>query len=85
MNNAAPAMTLDATAPAAITIGRSAEELRALWLDPDTQSRIWTHFADVTAVDPRTADWVARGLAGASIGKATADPGWRVSGTRSAR
>jgi uncharacterized membrane protein len=55
---------LDAAARAAVTIGRPADELRTLWLDPETQSRIWTHFADVTPLDGRTADWVARGPAG---------------------
>jgi len=64
MSGPASDTALDATARAAITVGRSAEALRTLWLDPDTQSRIWTHFADVTALDGRTADWVARGPAG---------------------
>ena len=56
---------LDASARAAVTVGRPADELRALWLDPDTQSRIWRHFADVTPTGDRTADWVAEGPAGA--------------------
>ena len=55
---------LDASARAAVTIGRPADELRMLWLAPETQSRIWTHFAEVTPLDGRTADWVARGPAG---------------------
>jgi len=63
MSGPAPDRTLDATARAAITIDRPADELRTLWLDPDTQSRIWIHFADVTTHDGRTADWVARGPA----------------------
>jgi len=46
---------LDADARASVTIGRPAEELRALWLRPDTQSRIWSHFAEVTPLDERTA------------------------------
>lgn len=55
---------LDEAARAAATIGRPADELRTLWLDPGTQSRIWTHFADVTAIDRHTAEWVAHGPAG---------------------
>ncbi|MGR6329457.1 SRPBCC family protein [Sphingomonas sp. XXL09] len=55
---------LDGSARAAVTIGRPADELRPLWLGPATQSRIWTHFANVTPLDDRTADWVARGPAG---------------------
>jgi uncharacterized membrane protein len=55
---------LDASAHTAVTIGRPADALRALWLDPTTQSRIWTHFAEVTPLDDRTANWVARGPAG---------------------
>lgn len=55
---------LDATATASVTIGRPAQELRALWQHPDTQSRIWAHFADVTAVDERTAEWIAHGPTG---------------------
>ena len=55
---------LDAAARAAVTIGLPAAELRKLWLEPQTQARIWTHFADVTALDSRTAEWVARGPAG---------------------
>lgn len=64
MTDAASEPDLAAAARAAITIGRPADELRTLWLDPKTQSRIWTHFAEVTARDPRSADWVARGPAG---------------------
>jgi uncharacterized membrane protein len=64
MNTAAPERSLDAAARASVTIGRPAEELRELWLRPDTQFRIWSDFANVTAVDDRTADWVARGPAG---------------------
>lgn len=60
----ASAATLEASARAAVTIGRPADELRSLWLDPATQSRIWTHFAEVTPLGDRTADWVARGPAG---------------------
>jgi uncharacterized membrane protein len=54
---------LDAEARAAVTIGRPADELRALWLRPDTQSRIWAHFAEVTALDDRTTEWTAHGPA----------------------
>lgn len=56
--------TLDASARAAVMIGKSADELRTLWLRPDTQSRIWAHFAEVTPSDDRTADWVTHGPAG---------------------
>lgn len=62
--NASSEAELDASARSAVTIGRPSDELRTLWLDPGTQSRIWTHFADVTALDGRTADWVASGPAG---------------------
>ncbi len=64
MNASLADTKLDAAARAAVTIGRPADDLRALRLDPHTQSRIWTHFAEVTALDGRTADWVARGPAG---------------------
>lgn len=64
MNAVAPETTLAADARAAVTIGRPADELRALWLRPDTQARIWAHFAEVTPQDERTADWVAHGPAG---------------------
>lgn len=64
MTASAPDTKLDAAAHAALTIDRTADDLRALWLDPDTQSRIWTHFADVSPVDAHGADWVARGPAG---------------------
>jgi uncharacterized membrane protein len=64
MNAIASETSLDAAARAAVTISRSTEELRALWLQPDTQSRIWAHFADVSASDARTAEWVAHGPAG---------------------
>src|SRR3954467_10258723 len=64
MNAVASETSLDAATRAAVTIGRPAEELRALWLRPDTQSRIWSHFADVTAADDGSADWVAQGPAG---------------------
>lgn len=55
---------LDADARASVTIGQSADALRSLWLRPETQSRIWSHFAQVTPLDERTADWVAEGPAG---------------------
>jgi uncharacterized membrane protein len=55
---------LDVVAHAAVTIGRPVDELRALWLDPTTQMQIWTHFADVVALDGRTADWRTHGPAG---------------------
>jgi uncharacterized membrane protein len=64
MNTDASETSLEATARASVTIGRPAEELRALWLRPDTQSRIWTEFADVAPLDERTADWTAHGPAG---------------------
>jgi uncharacterized membrane protein len=64
MNADASETTLGEAARAAVTLGRPAEELRALWLRPDTQSRIWAHFAEVTASDARTADWLAHGPAG---------------------
>jgi uncharacterized membrane protein len=64
MTAIAPETSLDASARAAVTIGRPADELRTLWLRPDTQSRIWTHFAEVTASSDRMAEWVARGPAG---------------------
>lgn len=56
--------SLHAEAHAAATIGRSAEELQALWLRPDVQSHIWAHFADVTAQDDGSASWTAAGPAG---------------------
>jgi uncharacterized membrane protein len=59
-----PEAALEAAARAVVTIGRSADELRTLWLDPRTQARIWADFAEVTAVDASTADWAVRGLAG---------------------
>lgn len=64
MSAPAPEAALDAAARAAVTIGRPAEDLRTLWLEPDTQARIWSHFADVTASPEGGADWVARGPAG---------------------
>ena len=64
MNTQASETTLDEATRASVTIGRPVEELRALWLQPITQSRIWTHFADVTALDDRTAEWIAQGPAG---------------------
>lgn len=56
--------SLDADARASVTIGRPAQELHTLWLRPDTQSRIWAHFAKVTTLDGRTAEWIAHGPAG---------------------
>jgi len=53
-----------ASARAAVTIGRSAAELRDLWLRPETQERIWSHFARVDAHQDGAADWVASGPAG---------------------
>lgn len=64
MDAVASDTSLDAAAHAAVTIGRPAEELRALWLRPDVQSQIWAHFADITSLDDRTAEWVAHGPAG---------------------
>lgn len=63
MSTVAQDAALDSAATASVTIGRPADELRSLWLSPKTQSGIWTHFADVTAIDGRTANWVARGPA----------------------
>lgn len=54
----------DAGTRAAVTIGRPADELRALWREPATQAAIWSHFARVTARDDGTADWLAAGPAG---------------------
>lgn len=64
MNAVQSETKLKADAHAAVTVGRPADELRALWLRPDTQSRIWSHFAEVTPLDDRTADWTAHGPAG---------------------
>jgi uncharacterized membrane protein len=64
MSTAGGDATPEASARAAVTVGRSADELRSLWLVPATQSRIWAHFASVTTEDGRTADWTARGPAG---------------------
>lgn len=64
MNAVVPEATLQAVARAAVTIGRPADELRSLWLEPDTQARIWSHFAEVTALDDRTTEWLAHGPAG---------------------
>jgi uncharacterized membrane protein len=54
----------DTATRAAVTIGRPADELRALWLDPATQAGIWSHFARVSAADDGSAEWVAAGPAG---------------------
>lgn len=43
---------LDVSAQAAVTIGRPSDELRALWLDPVTQSSIWSHFAHGAVLSP---------------------------------
>lgn len=64
MNAEASEEPLDAAARASVTIGRPADELLSLWLKPDVQSRIWAHFAEVTPLDDRSADWIARGPAG---------------------
>jgi len=64
MNDVATEMALEADAHASVTINKPAEELRALWLHPETQTRIWAHFAHVTPVTERTADWTAHGPAG---------------------
>lgn len=64
MNTVASETTLDADARASITIGRPADELRALWSRPDVQTRVWADFAEITALDDRTAEWVAHGPAG---------------------
>jgi uncharacterized membrane protein len=59
-----PGSALDASAHAAVTISRPADELRALWLDPRTCTGIWAHFAIVTMRGDGTVDWIARGPAG---------------------
>ncbi len=64
MDHTATETTLEADAHASVTIGRSADELRALWLNREAQTCIWAHFAKVTAVNDRTADWTAHGPAG---------------------
>lgn len=55
---------LDTATTASVTVGKSAAELRSLWLEPETQSRIWSHFATVSALDDRTAEWTVSGLTG---------------------
>lgn len=55
---------VDTAAIASVTVGRPAAELRSLWLEPETQSRIWSHFATVTALDDQTAVWTVPGLTG---------------------
>jgi uncharacterized membrane protein len=64
MSTLASDTELDVSARAAVTIGWPPGELRALWLDPVTQSRIWAHFAHVVVLEDGTADWVALGPAG---------------------
>ena len=64
MTGPATEAALPDAARAAVTIGRPVENLRTLWLAPDTQARIWSHFADVTATPGGAADWIARGPAG---------------------
>ncbi len=59
-----PEAEADVATAASITIGKPAADLRSLWLQPDTQSRIWAHFAEVTPSGDRIADWVAHGPAG---------------------
>jgi uncharacterized membrane protein len=63
MDALAPETRLEADARSSVTIGRPANELRELWLRPDTQSRIWAHFADVTVSNDGTAEWIAHGPA----------------------
>lgn len=63
-DHTATGTALEAAAQASITIPRPADDLRALWLSPKAQTRIWEHFAEVTAVNDRTADWTAHGPAG---------------------
>jgi uncharacterized membrane protein len=55
---------MDADARAFVTIEKSVDELRTLWLLPDTQALIWAHFADLKPRDDRTVDWLAHGPAG---------------------
>jgi uncharacterized membrane protein len=64
MNTVTPDTSLDAVARASVTVGRPAEDLQALWLRPDTQSRIWADFADVNAAGDGSAEWTASGPAG---------------------
>lgn len=64
MDAVEPDAALDADARAFVTIGKPVDELRTLWLFPDTQALIWAHFADLTPRDDRTIDWVAHGPAG---------------------
>ena len=47
-----------------ITVGRPAEELFALWLEPDTLPRIMSHFATVTPVNKSDALWQIDGPLG---------------------
>jgi uncharacterized membrane protein len=64
MTTSSPETTLDGEARAAVTVGAPADDLHALWLRPDTQSRIWSHFADLTPLDEGSVDWLARGPTG---------------------
>ena len=64
MSHAEAEAQADTATAASVTIGKPAAELRALWLKPETQSRIWSHFATVRAVDDRTVDWSVPGLTG---------------------
>jgi uncharacterized membrane protein len=48
----------------AMTVGKSAEELYRLWRVPDTQFRIWEHFAEVTMMSPSHAHWSLHGPLG---------------------
>ncbi|WP_454280675.1 SRPBCC family protein [Sphingomonas sp. Marseille-Q8236] len=54
----------DQAVTASVTVGEPAAELRSLWLQPRTQARIWAHFATVTPLDDRTADWTVPGVTG---------------------
>lgn len=53
------AQASSASARAAVTIGRPAAELRELWLRPQTQAAIWSHFATVSASGDGAAEWTA--------------------------
>lgn len=64
MSTAEAEAEADVATAASITIGKPAPELRALWLQPETQSRIWAHFAEVTPSGEQAAKWTAHGPAG---------------------
>lgn len=61
---AEPEAGADTATTASMTVGKPIAEVRSLWLEPDTQSRIWSHFATVRALDDGTAEWTVPGLTG---------------------